>query len=99
LATYTRSVGDSAAGTVASNRINNELDVVGRLEAEITFLPTCGYLPKKNIGVYVGGYFVKLTLGLETIEKLAASDQITNDFKDRKDPIGGVSSSARTLPT
>jgi hypothetical protein len=44
--------------------------------------------PKVWIGFYIGGHFIKITGDLKTLETAAATGQLTNQFSDRKDPLG-----------
>jgi hypothetical protein len=87
-------------GARARLRLINLRNQITRLEKEVTDHPICppgSAYPQ--IGLYIGGHFVKLSGFLKSKETLDATGQVTNQFSDRKDPFGaGFIVGARFTP-
>jgi hypothetical protein len=79
-----------SAGERARVRLFNLRREIRRYRKEIKDYPIC--MPGSSnpqIGFFIGGHFIKPTGDVKSTERLDATDQVTNQFSDRKDPVGG----------
>ena len=72
----------------ADLRLRNLQHNIERLTGEILHYPICAPGTYPQIGFFIGGHFIKLTGDVKSTERLDATDQVTNQFSDRKDRRG-----------
>jgi hypothetical protein len=82
--------GPLSSGDRARLKLSNLEHDLLRYIRELEHYPTCppgSVYPQ--IGFFIGGHFIKLTGDVKSTERLDATGQVTNQFSDSKDPVGG----------